>query len=127
MLLGRDFQEQNKADMSIWRKEVRIGSGRTELLDSSAGHPSVDLRPQLWKSLKETQDYVRAGDDLPRALRPRARSGPPKPQRLLPEKKKKSSSASTGRLGAFFAAMFLSAATAPCAEAAPCEAEGAVE
>ena len=88
LLLGKDFQEHNKVDMSIWRKEVRIGSGRTGLLDSSAGHPSVDLRPQLWKSLKETQDYVRADDDLPRALRPRARSGPPKPQRLLPEKRR---------------------------------------
>ena len=52
LLLGRDLLEPLGATLDMKNSWLRIGSGRSELLDSQAGHFAVDLRPDSWLMLK---------------------------------------------------------------------------
>ena len=61
------------------RRELRIGTGKSPLHDSYAGHYATDLRPGMWKALKEAQEYSQTSDDIPKPLRPKQRTSPPKP------------------------------------------------
>ena len=88
LLLGRDLLEPLGATLDMKNSWLRIGSGRSELLDSQAGHFAVDLRPDSWLMLKDATSVRAVETPLPRRLQERKRRGPPRPQVNLTEVQK---------------------------------------
>ena len=68
LLLGRDLLEPLGATLDMKNSWLRIGSGRSELLDSQAGHFAVDLRPDSWLMLKDATSVRAVETPLPRRL-----------------------------------------------------------
>ena len=53
-LLGRDLLEPWEATLDMKHGVLRIGCGRSPLVDSQAGHFAVDLAPSGWLALKDS-------------------------------------------------------------------------
>ena len=90
LLIGRDFIEPSDIIIHLKKRELRLGENKTLLHDSYAGHPAIDLQPDQWRDLRNSLEYQNQDltSDLPFALRPRKRNGPPKPQQILPHPKR---------------------------------------
>ena len=48
LLIGRDFIQPSKIDISLWKGIIRIGNQTQALVTSSAGHPAIKLHPEDW-------------------------------------------------------------------------------
>merc|ERR1711952_150660 len=70
LLLGRDFLEDSRADISYARRAITIGGVRAKLESSNTGHLALQLSPQSYRALVASARKD-PGLDLPRALRGR--------------------------------------------------------
>ena len=82
LLVGRDFYERVKPDISYSRRTLTIQGQRSRLGTSSGGHLSLDLNPQAYKALAVEQQSKPSSSELPRALRPRERGAHARSGRL---------------------------------------------
>ncbi len=73
LLLGRDLLEPLGATLDMTHSFLRMGSGRSELMDSQAGHFAVDLHPESWLMLKNASLVREVEPSLPRRLQTRVR------------------------------------------------------
>ena len=70
LLLGRDFLEDSRAEISYARRALTISGVRAKLESSHTGHLALQLSPQSFRSLVASA-RENPGIELPRALRGR--------------------------------------------------------
>ena len=71
LLIGRDFYEAFKPDISYSRRTMSIGNHQSQLVSSAKKHLALDLKPSAYRMIDREQSSV-PSSELPRALRPRS-------------------------------------------------------